>query len=61
MPAQGRKALPPTRDADITDAFSLNWRRWLCCLQRAGVIRKTRRRFHKMVRRQGKQEIRECQ
>jgi hypothetical protein len=58
MAYQGRRALPPARDGDITDAFSRNWRRLLCCLDRAGVIKKTRRRFHKRTRREMKDALR---
>lgn len=58
MAYQGRKALPGDRDGDTYDAFSRNWRRWLCCLDRAGVISKTRRRFHKRSRREAKEELR---
>jgi hypothetical protein len=57
MSYQGRKALPGARDGDTTDAFG-SWRRILCCLQRAGVIKKTRRRFHKRTRRENREEIR---
>ena len=58
MTYHGRKALPPARDGDTTDAFSRTWRRLLCCLDRPGVIKKTRRRFHKKVRRTAKKELR---
>jgi len=56
MTHQGRKALPADRDGDTHDAFSRNWRWWLCCLKRPGVIKKTRRRFHKRARREAKKE-----
>lgn len=59
MAHRGRKALPPHNDGDMHDAFSRNWRRWLCCLKRPGVIKKTRRRFHKLTRRMAKKEIRD--
>jgi hypothetical protein len=42
MSYQGRKALPPAKDGDTTDAFSKNWRRWLVGLDRPGVIKKIR-------------------
>lgn len=58
MTARGRKALPPDKDNDTFDAFS-GWRRLLCVFDKPGVIRKTRRRFHKLVRRVAKREIRE--
>lgn len=58
MSYQGRKARPPARDGDTTDAFSRNWRRLLCCLDRAGVIGKTRRRYHKRERKAAKEAIR---
>lgn len=45
--------MPPAKDGDTHDAFS-SWRRMLCCLDRPGVIKKTRRRFHKRARREAK-------
>lgn len=58
MSYQGRKALPPAKDGDTHDAFSA-WRTILVCLGRAGVIKKTRRRFHKRTRREAKKELRD--
>lgn len=58
MAYRGRKAMPAAKDGDTQDAFS-RWRHWLCVFDKPGVISKTRRRFHKLVRREAKREIRE--
>lgn len=58
MAVRGRKSMPPEKDGDTHDAFS-QWRRLLCVFDKPGVIRKTRRRFHKLVRREAKREIRD--
>lgn len=50
--------MPPAKDGDTHDAFG-PWRRLLCVFDKPGVIQKTRRRFHKLVRREAKREIRE--
>lgn len=50
--------MPPAKDGDTHDAFG-PWRRLLCVFDKPGVIRKTRRRFHKLVRREAKREIRD--
>lgn len=34
------------RGGDEWDCFT-NWRRIICCLQRSGVVKKTKRRFNK--------------
>lgn len=57
MANQGRKSQPAAKDSDTDDAFS-GWRRLLCVFDKPGIIRKTRRRFHKLVRREAKREIR---
>lgn len=48
----------PRHNGDEQDAYS-HWRYMLCCLTRAGVIAKTKRRTHKRERRQGKREARD--
>lgn len=60
MAFQGRRALPAHKDGDMHDAFS-PWRRILCVFDKPGIIKKTRRRFHKFARREAKRIIRqEC-
>ncbi len=58
MAYRGRKATPPARDGDTMDAYSRNWRRLLCCLGRAGVVKKTKKRYHKRTRREAKDSLR---
>ncbi|MDJ0323181.1 hypothetical protein QMG61_05315 [Cryobacterium sp. PH31-AA6] len=45
-------------NGDEQDAYSRYWRRSLCCLSRAGIVKKTKRRTHKRERREGKAEAR---
>ncbi len=57
MAYKGRRALPAHNDGDMHDAFS-GWRRLLCVFNKPGVLKKTRRRFHKLARRVSKQGLR---
>jgi len=57
MSYRGRKALPVSKSADEYDAFS-SWRRWLKGLERPGIIKGIRRKFHKRARREAKNQIR---
>jgi hypothetical protein len=44
-------------NGDEQDAYS-QARHELCCLQRAGIVKKTKRRSHKRERQEGKREAR---
>lgn len=45
-------------NGDEEDAFSRRSRALLCCLQRAGVVRKTKQRYNRRVRHGVRQELR---
>jgi hypothetical protein len=45
-------------NGDEYDAYT-QWRKYLCYLQRAGVVKKIKRRTHKRERREAQQQIKE--
>lgn len=53
--AMGRR---PIRDYDEQDAYT-GWRAVLCCMQRAGAVKKVKRRTHRRERREARDAIRQ--
>jgi hypothetical protein len=48
----------PLQTGDENDAFT-RWRHLYCCLGRAGVVKATKRRYHKKERRWARRDIEE--
>ena len=46
----------PAKGAHEVDAFTI-WRKWLCYMQRSGVVKKVQRSYNKRVRQHTKMEI----